>query len=427
MKRRFRSSIALMALFALLAACAESERVDDGARLEGFGSTLPRFAVHISDYVSTTIAFLDERGELVAEDWIHSGTRLPSLVEPLSGDVYLATEERGDGSLTLIDSFGTDVISRFDLETGALLGQARVRDAFSVNAQDVIFTSDGRAFVLRYAKNLDESAPLFDQGGDILEIDPVTGAPLRTADGEIEPYRVDLSIFAEKLTLESGAELIAAVSPSSGLEVSGYLVIGLARFTPGFEAAASGAIAIVDPRAMSARLHEIEGAIGCESVNRVPGSPSRVLVRCQGFFGNAEEDDGVAILEISEDGSVQEIAALLARDRAGAERPFDAAVALNSDELIAIELGEYFSETELDIVYHVSINDGSSRELFRSSLGGALAGRMAYDSASGLVLIPDAEEGVRRLRVNDSGSVEILETIPLRGDLGVRGIGLLFD
>lgn len=427
MKRRLTSLSLLVFIGVFISACADSEEIDDGARLEGFGSELPRFAVHISDYVSTTIAFLDEEGELLKEDWIHSGTQLPSLVEPLSGDIYLPTEERGDGSFTLIDSFGTDVITRFDLETGALLGQARVRDGFSVNAQDVIYTSDDRAFVLRYGKNLDESAPLFDQGGDLLEIDPETGAPLGTADDEIEDYRVDLSIFSETIELEDGAELVAHTNPSSGIEVSGYLIIGLARFTPGFETAATGAIAIVDPRDRSARLHEFPGTIGCENVSRVPEHEARALVRCQGFYGSTEEDSGAAIIEISEDGSVNTIAALFAHEQTGTERPFDAAVALNSNELIAVEVGEYFSETELDIVYHVSLSDGSIRELFRSSLGGALAGRMAYDATSGLVLIPDANEGVRRLRVKEGGEIETLPTIPLGLGMGVRGIGLLFD
>ena len=425
MKKR---SIALSLLLSVaFAACAESDPVEEGVTLEGFGSDLPRFAVHVSDYVSSSVSFLDEDGELIAENWLHSGTQLPTLVESISGDISFATEERGDGSFTVIDKFGTDVVSRFDLATGELMGQSRVRDAFSVNAHDVIFTSDGRAFVLRYGKNLDSAAPPFDQGGDLLEIAPETGAPLASAEGEIEAYRVDLSEFAETVTLEDGTELIANASPSAGVEINGQLIIGLARFTPGFEASATGAVAIVDPSDGSARLHELAGLTGCESVSRVPGDAPRALVRCQGFYGSGEEDQGIAILEIGSDGSVTEIATLFGRDHAGTERAFDAAVALNERELIAVELGEYFSEDEVDVVYHVSLEDGAHRELFRSSLGGALAGRMAHDAASGLVLIPDANEGVHRLRVSGDGEVTILETVPVGIGMGVRGIALVFD
>lgn len=414
-------------LVALLAACSESEPIQPQNGLKGFGSELPRFAVHVSDYTSSSVSFLDGEGEVLVENWLHSGSQLPSLVEPLSGDIAFATEERGDGTFTIIDKFGTDVVSRFDLASGALLGQSRVRDAFSVNAHDVIFTQDGRAFVLRYGRNLDAGAPAFDRGGDLLEIDPVSGAPLGLEDGSLDDYRIDLSEFEQPIQVDSEATLNALASPSSGVEVRGFLVIGLARFTPGFEASATGAIVVADPDTKKSELHEFEGVTGCESVSRVPGSAAKVLVRCQGYFGSDEEDRAAMVLEIDAEGGVREIASLYARDMGGPERPFDAAVAISDRELIAVDIGDYFSETDLDVVYHVSLEDGSVRELLRSSLGGALAGRMAYDAASGLVLIPDTEEGVRRLRVKADGGVEILPTVPVGLGMGARGIALVFD
>ncbi len=139
-------------------------------------ATGPRFAVVRSDFQSTSIATLDANGAILDEAILSSESQPTGLVAPLSGDVVLANATRNTaGVLNVVDRLGTDVITRFDLETEDVLGQIRVAPGdFSTNPQDMAIVDQARAWVSRFSVNLDPDAPEADLGNDVIEIDPST-------------------------------------------------------------------------------------------------------------------------------------------------------------------------------------------------------------------------------------------------------------
>ncbi|HEX6243788.1 MAG TPA: hypothetical protein VFZ61_22895, partial [Polyangiales bacterium] len=83
----------------------EADAGADASQREG-----PQYAAVSSDYNSTSISLLGADGELLADDYINSGSMDPGLTAFLSGDVELPTRSNDPGVLVLIDRFKNDVI-----------------------------------------------------------------------------------------------------------------------------------------------------------------------------------------------------------------------------------------------------------------------------------------------------------------------------
>ncbi|MBW2464148.1 MAG: hypothetical protein JRH11_21040, partial [Deltaproteobacteria bacterium] len=79
-----------------------------------------RWAIVTSDYFSTAVGLLREDGTVLDEAWVDSGSAPAGIVAALSGDVALPSAPSGPGELLVIDRFGVDVVSRFDLPTGTV-------------------------------------------------------------------------------------------------------------------------------------------------------------------------------------------------------------------------------------------------------------------------------------------------------------------
>ncbi|MFZ1866148.1 MAG: hypothetical protein WAU39_18140, partial [Polyangiales bacterium] len=179
-----RASTIILVMGAVLAAPG----CNDGGAATGSGGTggqpgtaaldpldgIPRYAVVSSDPSSSSIAVLDESFAVLDESWVSSGTTYPGLVATLSADVVLPTRQAGDGTLTVIDRFFTDVITRFYVPSGNLNGQVRTQvDAgYSSNPQDFVFVSPQSAWATRNEPNLDPSALPQNRGNDLIEVNP---------------------------------------------------------------------------------------------------------------------------------------------------------------------------------------------------------------------------------------------------------------
>ena len=260
-----------------------------------------------SDFQSTAIGLLDAQAEVLTECWIDSGSRAPGLVAALSGDVVLSTDQPA-GVMTVIDRFGTDVYSRVSLETPEVLGQVRLQDpavsgAFSANPHDAVAVGPGSVWVSRFAGNANADAPPIGRGSDLLELDPRTFT--RTGrrislEGLIEPVMVDTDDGPEPRD--------AYPRPSRIVRIADRLVVGLARFTLGFDGAAPGAVAIVDPDSGSVRRHFLDpGVFNCGRVVPIPAAEDQVVVGCIGFsmpFGDEAQiraSSGIFVLRVEGD------------------------------------------------------------------------------------------------------------------------------
>jgi hypothetical protein len=386
----------------------------------------PAYAAVLSDYTSTAIALLEGDGEPIHRCWIHSGTTVPGLVATLSGDASLPTRQAGDGSLTVIDRFNTDVITRLRMPSGELVGQVRTHGelgatGFSSNPQDVLFLEERRAWVTRFNVNLDDSAEPENLGNDLLEIDP--------ADMVRTGARVDLSSLNVLAYGPRGeGPVMTYARPGRVVRAGDMAVVGLARISLAFDVAGPGAVGIVrvgDGAVSSVHFDELRN---CGQVRFVPGEPNRVLVSCLGFARPYDDEamrratSGMMLLEAEGD-AVVEVARWTAADDATSAIAVQSPISLGGTRALAVEFGRLREQG--DRLYVVDLATGQ-QTLVHESAGAFAIGRAAYHPESGWLLVPDAEDGMHRYRWDGEAFTRV-DRIDLDPGLGlpVRSVSRL--
>lgn len=372
----------------------------------------PAFAVLSTDFTSSAISLLDEGGALLADEWLTSGSTWPTLVAALSGDVALPTKQMGDGSIVVIDRLNTDVVSRFEMATGGLLGQVRTQGtsmvaAFSSNPHDCVFVNDSSAWVSRYEPSFEDAPEPDVAGTDLLEIDPTA----MTLTGD----RVDLSFFNEEVD-----GVTAYARPDRLVRLGDFLLVGLDGLSADFTAASSGKVVVVDIAAGDATGFSLPGMKACGIVVPVPGVDNRAFVSCRGAspsFDAVEQrmSAGLFVVEVDRDGVASIVRSWLPSSDPGAASSVGNIVPLDDRQVIAVANGDFVTTT--DEAYLLDIETGDQMLLF-SIPGSFEIGEGAYDPDSQLLLIPVSTEGVR-LYGGDGSSFELIETIEVSQSAGL--------
>lgn len=389
-----------------------------------------RFAVVRSDYESTAIALLNEDGEITNPKILSSGSTPPGLVTALSGDVVLSDTRRGEeGVLHVIDRRGTDVITRLDLDTRETPKQRRVAPqtgGFSSNPHDMAIVTATRAWTSRYGVNLDESAPPFDRGNDIVELNPTA----MTLTGR----RIDLSSFnSTGLAMRDlGPEVVPVFARPHLLVVIGdTLVVGMDLLSSRFDAAAPGHLALIDVNNLAVQRFALPTASrNCGAVRAVPGAADRVLVACSGFArpsGEARQlraSAGVYVVQVS-GGGARIVRSWEPRDET-APLAVRNVVPLDATTFIGVQAG---TSGNGDTAFIVDLAAGTSTTLLETPEPFSV-GLTAFDPATGRVLIPDAwlkPGGLHRYRRTTRGILEreepltfIDEPLPARAAYRLR-------
>ncbi len=127
----------------------------------------------LSDFVSTQVALLDREGEMQSPSFISSGSTMTSgVAAPLSGDIVAPSNRPSSGEVVLIDRYPNSTLSWVDPETAAVRAQLPVGSGFAANPYDYLELSSTKAYVPRYESNAAAGQEAFDDGGDVLIIDP---------------------------------------------------------------------------------------------------------------------------------------------------------------------------------------------------------------------------------------------------------------
>lgn len=345
-----------------------------------------RFAVVRSDYQTTAIATLNRDGAVTNPAILDSGSQPPGLTATLSGDVVMADTLGGDsGVMTLIDRFGTDVITNLTLASATVEGQINVapeNSDFSTNPQDVEIVSSTSAWVSRFGFNLDPAASGLELGNDVIEFDPQTL--------ELTGRRVDLSRFDN-------------VAPSD-----------------------PGDADTLDPVAFALP----STTRNCGEVRPVPETPDLVLVGCRGFaqpFGEVVQvraTSGVFVVRINGTDATVIEQFLPSQDTTAALTVVNA-LPLDATTFVAVEAG---ADGAGDRVYAVDLESGEQTLLVESPEAFSL-GIMAFDPTTGLLLIPDSSAPMsgrlHRLTREDDGSFVADEAVTFDGPLPPRQAYLL--
>ena len=276
-----RTGGAALAALALAAACNVDDPPDStgGSR----GATCERFALVRSDYSSTQVSLVNDGGEVTSASVISSGTRAPGATSALSGDVVLPHDPPSLGELVLIDRYPNGIVTWVDAASGEVRGQLNVVPGFASNPHDYLEIAPNKAYVTRFETNRAPGRVPFDEGGDILVIDPAERSITK---------RIDLSNYG-------GA---GDPRPDRMTRGNGRAYVTLARLDATYERAEDGLVVVLDVD--SDRVVDtlpIPGLKNCTNVALSPDARS-LAVTCSGVFkdpGSAQvATSGVAILDL---------------------------------------------------------------------------------------------------------------------------------
>ena len=356
------------------------------------GAEAAQYAVVSSDYSSTSISLLGAKAELVADDYINSGSVEAGLVAFLSGDVDLPTASNDPGVLVIIDRFKTDVITRIRLSDGEILGQVKTHTppdqdsetTYTSNPHDYIRIDDETAWVTRNQPNLDPDAPELERGSDLLRIDP--------SSMERSDERIDLSMFETTVTRTNfetmkEEEVQIYAKPSRLTRVGGTLVVGLMRNSVDFSAHASGMVALFDLKTRKVSGLDLPDLIGCTKVLPIPGESERVLVTCGGDSIDVRATAGFAIVRVR-DGKATLEQRWAAKDHEELPVLSGNSVALGGT-LIAASSSSY-SADEDSVFGTLDLASGKFSELLSIPGGTGNFGSPVYDTKDKLLLVPDS-------------------------------------
>lgn len=354
--------------------------------------TGPQYAVVSSDYMATSISLLGESGDLLADDYINSGSARAGLVTALSGDVELPTQSNDPGVLVIIDRYKTDVITRIRLSDAKVLGQVKTHtpatqdttNAYTSNPHDYIRIDDHTAWVSRNQPNLDPGVPELERGNDLLRIDP--------SKMERTEERIDLSSLNTKGTrtnpdTKKEEEVDVYAKPSRFARVGDLLIVGLSRTAIDFTANGSGMVALVNLQTKTVQGLEFPDFIGCVKVAPIPNDAERVLVSCLGDYTDVRGTAGHAIVRVQKGKANVELTWRL-QDHTEVPELAGSSVALGGT-LIGAASTEYAPGSD-SVFGLLDLRSSAFTQLANIPGGEGTFGTPLYDLASELLFVPDA-------------------------------------
>jgi hypothetical protein len=129
------------------------------------------FVVH-SDYASVSVSVLDVDGDVLSASLISSGSEAAGLSTALSGDVTSPTGTLQGSEIVLLDR-ANNVLSWVNLKDASVRAQLNIGPGgFDANPYDYAAYDANKAYVARHESNFAAGAADFDQGGDVLVVDP---------------------------------------------------------------------------------------------------------------------------------------------------------------------------------------------------------------------------------------------------------------
>lgn len=338
-----------------------------------------------SDYASTNVALADLGGRTLSPSFVSSGAAAPGVSAALSGDVVLPLESPRSGEVVLLDRFPNSVLTWMDPVTGHVRAQLSVRTGFPANPHDYVELSPEKAYVSRYESNPAPGRQPFDEGGDLVVVDP--RAPrIVSRIALAQPDDGDLLPRADRM-----------------LAIGDRVLVSLQRFDRSFKRAGDARLLGVDPaRDAVDFVVDLPGLSSCGGMARVG---DRVLVACSGAFGNGDaqlDRSGVVLLDVAARPPRELRRFPVARSLGG---PVGPSVAYASPD---VALGVVFGDKDRgggDQVFSLDLATGEARSLLRTSTAFSLGDVRCASSCGGACVVADAEAGALRVFSVERGAV----------------------
>lgn len=389
----------------------ESANQNTGGVGEGPGGDCPKgTVVLLSDYVATQVALSNLEGETLSESVLSSGTSGPGLAFPLGGDVTLPSTPPASGHVVLLDRFGTNALTWLDPATGEVLAQLDVDPSdLESNPSDYLELGDGRAYVSRWGHNADPSAEGADQLSDVLVIDTE------------QPKILD------RIPLPSNGDI--PPRPSALVPLGEEVLVLLDRVSVDWATTLDSELVALDPETDTiAWTYTVEGHKGCGTPVVSPDG-KRFAIACSGRMDSdgiiADLEESALLLFDATKRPLQQVARFSAEEIAG--ESIQGRVAFASDRLVLLSTQTPYQGETHNRWLSFDLETGTTTELLHAPPDDQGLGRgLVYTSTlcapgcSDVCLVADSATGMlQRVRLTDSGTLELLEPIRVESKVGM--------
>jgi hypothetical protein len=356
-----------------------------------------------SDYQSTNVAILGLDGASLSSSFISSAGASAALSAALSGDVVVPTSPVTGSEVVLLDRYPASVITWVDIATATPRAQLDVSTGFASNPQDYLEIDEDRAYVSRFDQNPSAGEEPFDQGGDILVVDP--RAPAIRARIALEAAMADAPGFQPR--------------PNRMVRSGDAVFVLLSAYSADFgDSAPSRVVRIDAARDAITSYTVLDGLHGCAGL-ALHGD--ELAVACSGKFGGGNTptlaESAVARLTVADPPRV-----IATSPAAGVGQPYGLSLALTAGgDVLTTALGHFGvsgAPDAPDLLVRVAASPAVLLASGRAfELGEVACLAPADDDACGRCFATDAERGaLLRLDAN-AGSLEA--TLPLDDGIGL--------
>jgi hypothetical protein len=371
------------------------------------GACARGFVVVSSDYQSTSVGLLDGRGEVQSPRFISSASANAGLSAALSGDVVTSTLTATTNEIVLIDRYPAGVLSWVNLESGRVRAQLPVGTGFAANPHDYVPISPTKAYVPRFEPNFSPGATRFDEGNDLLIVDPSAPAILG---------RIDLGAALGSDEFYPRAD--------RALKVGRWVYALLGAMSLDFTASTDAGLVVLDSETDNIlQVLRISRAHGCTHLALHPGG-RELAVACSGSWNGDNTPDSAtsAIVRLAidpETGTARELRRYPAATFG--EGPIGSGLSYASEsQLLFTTLGEFGGGSvsrKDDTLIELTLESGEFEIILRSNGEPFTLGDVRCEC--GLCLATDAsrELGLHRFTV-ESGKLTALEPLSTEPDAG---------
>jgi hypothetical protein len=322
-----------------------------GAELSPSGPEPSRgFVVIHSDYESSTVSVLDPHGEVLASTLVSSGSAPPGLSLALDSDIIFPTQIMLGDELVIVDR-GNNVIHWVDFESAEVTRQLNVGPGgFAANPYDYVEISADKAYVTRYATNGEPGAATFDEGGDLLIIDPTEARILG---------RIDLQQALSEVEVDAGLQ----PRPDSIVVANGTVFVLLAVVDADFAGYGEPRVVRVDPvRDEVVSVLPLGDLRNCGELRLSPNE-LQLAVACIGdWSGDPIVTSGIVLVDLSS-GEPEVIGSTAATELTGTQV---SSVEFATDTLLLFtatgSYDEAFNPVSGDVLYSLALDSGEISE-----------------------------------------------------------------
>ncbi|MEP7052426.1 MAG: hypothetical protein ABJB12_18810 [Pseudomonadota bacterium] len=220
-------------LLALVGCGAQRVTPDSDGVIASVGPCGRGLLVVESDYQSSNVSVLDFDGRVLSPSLVSSSTQASGFGVALSGDVVPPSSVQNGAVIALIDSYPAAMLRFVDLARGRITSELSVGTGFKSNPHDFLALSERKAYVPRYEPNPNSGQQPFDEGADILIVDPskpeITG-------------RIDLT------PAMAGVPQGYSAHPAQVMRVSERVFVLLASYADDYKSCQVSRLVEIDPK-----------------------------------------------------------------------------------------------------------------------------------------------------------------------------------